>query len=756
MAANVNPASPLVSRLLPSRPGPAQPESGGNRTAEEGGTRIVRGACPHDCPDTCALLVTVEDGRVTRVAGDPDHPSTHGSLCTKVSRYAERTHSPDRLLQPMRRVGRKGSGAFEAISWDAALDEIAGRLGAIAARDPQRILPYSYAGTMGLVQGESMAARFFNRLGSSLLDRTICSAAGKAGLTYTLGGAVGMDVERFAESKLIILWGTNSITSNLHFWTFAQQAKRLGAKLIAIDPHRTATAEKCHQHVALLPGTDAALALGLVASLARQGLLDHDYIRDHTLGFEALLERAVRWTPERVAGVCGIDAAVVDELACDYGTLAPAAIRLNYGMQRVRGGANAARLIAGLPALVGAWRHPSGGMLLSSSGDFTVDWRALQRPDLTPAPLRDRRRVVNMSTIGDALLEADPPIEALVVYNSNPVAVAPDSSKVIRGFEREDLFTVVLDHFRTDTADMADILLPATTQLEHLDIHTSYGHRYWMLNQPAIAPLGEALPNSEIFRRLAGRMGFDEPCFADSDLVLAAQAVDRTGRTTPQALRRDGDSHVGSPLESPPGSSTGSSLESSLDDEAARSFLSPLLAQGWLKMDLAAAPFADGNFPTPSGKVEFYSSRLAQAGEDPLPDYLPPYESAASNPELAARFPLAMISPPARNFLNSTFANVESLKAAEKDQQVHINPADARPRDIQDGQMVTVFNDRGSFSARAVLTASARPGVVMVPGVWWHKHSPGGRNVNMVTHQRLTDLGRGPSFYDCLVEIEAR
>jgi anaerobic selenocysteine-containing dehydrogenase len=712
--------------------------AGGDPASAPAGDRIVRGACPHDCPDTCALLVTVTEGRVSRVAGDPDHPTTHGALCTKVSRYAERTYSPNRLLHPMRRTGRKGSGSFEVISWEQALGEIAQRLAAIAARDPQRILPYSYAGTMGLVQGESMAARFFNRLGAAQLDRTICSAAGKAGLLYTLGGSVGMDVERFAESKLIILWGTNSITSNLHFWTFAQQAKRAGARLVAIDPYRTATAEKCHQHIALLPGTDAALALGLVASLARQGLLDHDYIRDHTVGFEALLERANRWTPDRVAAVCGIDAAVVDELARDLGTLAPAAIRLNYGMQRVRGGANAARLIAGLPALVGAWRHASGGMLLSSNGDYAVDWRSLQRPELVPAPMPgSRRRIVNMSTIGDALLQADPPIEAVVVYNSNPVAVAPDSSKVIRGFAREDLFTVVLDHFRTDTADHADILLPATTQLEHLDIHTSYGHRYWVMNQPAIAPMGEALPNSEIFRRLARRMGFDEPCFSDSDLVLAAQAIDRTGRSTPAALR-----------------GTASSATVPMDERQARELLAPLLTEGWLKMEGPAAPFAAGGFPTPSGKVEFFSSRLAAAGEDPLPDYLPPYESAASNPEVARSYPLAMISPPARNFLNSTFANVASLKAAEKDQQVHINPLDAHARNIRAGDPVRVFNERGSFQARAVVTEAARTGVVMVPGVWWHKHSPGGRNVNMVTHQRLTDLGRGPSFYDCLVEVE--
>ena len=697
------------------------------------------------------MLVTVEDGRATRVAGDPDHPTTHGALCTKVSRYAERTYSPERLLHPMRRIGPKGSARFEAISWAAALQEIGERLGDIAARNPQGILPYSYAGTMGLVQGESMAMRFFNRLGASHLDRTICSSAGKTGLMYTLGGPVGMDVERFAESKLILLWGTNSITSNLHFWTFAQEAKRRGARLIAIDPHRTATAEKCHQHIALLPGTDSALALGMIASLARQGLLDHDYIRDYTIGFEALLDRANQWTPERVGTVCGIDPAIVDDLAREFGSRTPAAIRLNYGMQRVRGGANAARLIAGLPALVGAWRHAAGGMLLSSNGDFAIDWQALQRPDLAPDGPARAVRTINMSTIGDALLQADPPIEALIVYNSNPVAVAPDSSKVIEGFRRDDLFTVVLEHFRTDTADHADILLPATTQLEHLDIHTSYGHRYWVMNQPAIEPLGEALPNSEIFRRLARQMGFDEPCFSDTDLMLAAQGVNRQGRSTPVALRATGPQPAGSRRDA-----DAACASAPHDDESARRMLAPLLEAGWLKMDVPAAPFAEGGFPTPSGKVEFSSSRLAALGEDPLPDYVPPHESVASNPGLAARYPLAMISPPARNFLNSTFANVASLKASEKDQQVHLNPVDALSRGIVEGAIVTVFNERGSFIARAVVTDAARAGVAMVPGVWWHKHSTGGRNVNMVTHQGLTDLGRGPTFYDCLVEVEAR
>src|SRR5687767_5360368 len=490
------------------------------------GRQQVRGACPHDCPDTCALITTVEDGVAVKVAGNPDHRPTDGVLCTKVSRYAERTHHPDRLLYPLRRSGPKGSGVFERVSWDEALQDIAGRLHAIAVQDPQAIVPYSYAGTMGLVQGESMAARFFNKLGASFLDRTICASAGGEGLTQTLGGKVGMKVEFFAQSRLILIWGSNSIASNLHFWRLAQVAKRAGAKLVCIDPRRSETAEKCHEHVQLRPGTDAALALALMHELIVNDWLDHDYIEQHTLGWDGLRERALRWTPERAGAVCGVPAEQIRSLARDWGTTQPAAIRLNYGMQRVRGGGNAVRLVAILPCLVGAWRHRAGGLLLSSSGWFPVDRAALQRPDL----LGDRQpRTINMSTIGDDLLRESsaafgPRIEALVVYNSNPVAVAPESPKVVKGFSREDLFTVVLEHFLTDTADHADYVLPATTQLEHLDVHLSYGHSYALINEPAIPPLGEARPNTSVFRDLAQRMGFDEPCFRDSDEDMARVA----------------------------------------------------------------------------------------------------------------------------------------------------------------------------------------------------------------------------------------
>ena len=670
---------------------------------------LVRGACPHDCPDTCALLTTVENGRAVKVQGNPAHAQTDGVLCTKVLRYTERTYHPERLLTPLRRVGPKGSGQFQPVGWDEALDDIAARLQAIAARDPQAILPYSYAGTMGLVQGESISARFFHRLGASLLDRTICASAGAEGLTYTLGGKVGMKVQHFAESKLIVIWGSNSIGSNLHFWRIAQEAKRRGARLVCIDPRRSETVDKCHEHIALRPGTDAALALAVMHELVVHGWLDPDYIDRHTLGWDALRERALQWPPERAAEVCGVPVEQIRRLARDWGTTKPAAIRLNYGMQRVRGGGNAVRAVACLPALTGAWRHRAGGLLMSSSGHFPVRRAALQRPDL----LGERRpRTVNMSTIGDDLLrpaspDFGPKIEALVVYNSNPVAVAPESGKVVQGFAREDLFTVVLEHFQTDTADYADYILPATTQLEHWDIHTTYGHTDVLLNRPAIAPVGQTRTNTDIFRALAGRMGFDEPCFADSDEQLCRMAI--------------GDEND----------------------------FAVLLEHGFASLPVPDAPFAQGGFPTPSGKCEFFSQRLADMGLDGLPDHIPNYETPGSD----ACYPLAMISPPARNFLNSTFVNVQSLRDIESEPLLEIHPQDAAARGIADGDVVEVFNDRGRYRCKAQVCERARPGVVNGLGIWWRKLGLNGTNVNELTSQHLTDLGRAPVFYDCLVEV---
>ena len=682
--------------------------------------KIVRAACPHDCPDTCAMLVTVEGGRAVRVAGDPDHPFTRGTLCTKVNNYHERTHSPDRVRTPLRRAGRKGEGRFVPVSWDEALDEVAAKFRALAesAEGPETIMPYSYCGTMGLVQSESMDRRFFHRLGASQLDRTICATAGTEGLLSTVGAKLGTDPERFSEARLILLWGTNTITSNVHLWPFILEARKRGARLVAIDPRRTRTADQCHEHVALLPGTDAALALGLMHVIFAEGLEDKDYLERHTVGAEELRRHVREYGPARVAEICGIEAETIVRLAREYAGVRPAVIRLNYGVQRHAGGGMAVRAITCLPAVTGAWRDPAGGALLSTSGTFPLDYERLQRPDLMPAP---RPRTLNMSALGDALTKTDsPPVRALYVYNSNPAAVAPDQARVLEGLRREDLFTVVHEQFMTDTCDFADIVLPATTQLEHFDLHKAYGHFYLTINEPAIAPLHEAKPNTEVFRLLAARLGFDDECLQDSDEEIARQALD-------------------------------------VDHPALRGITLELLRErGWVRMNLPEdfAPFADGGFKTRSGKCELYSETLAARGLPGVPEFIPPAESRRSAPALAEKFPLALITPAAHAFLNSSFANLPKQLRQERAPFVEINPRDAAARGVADGDRVRAFNERGSCELTAVVTTRARAGVVVSPSVWWNKLSPGGTGVNQLTSQTLTDLGGGATFYDALVEIE--
>ena len=678
--------------------------------------RIVKAACPHDCPDTCAMEIAVEDGVAVEVRGGA-MPFTEGTLCTKVAKYLDRTYSKERLLHPLRRIGAKGPGAgrLERISWDEALDEIVARFKAIAAEDPQQILPCSYAGTMGLAQYMSMDRRFFNRLGASLLDRTLCSSAGKAGVKITLGASVGMDPERFDKARLILIWGSNPVVSNLHLWSRCQEAKRRGAKLIAIDPWRSQTAEKCHQHIRPLPGTDAALALGMMHVIIGEGRIDRDYVERHTLGFEQLKERVGQYPPEKVARICGIGAEEVVNLAREYASASPAAIRVNYGLQRHAGGGMAVRTIACLPALVGAWRDAAGGVVLTTGDFYTLDHKTLERPDL----IRGSPRTINQAALGDALTSATPPVKAVYVYNNNPVAVCPDSNKVIAGFSRQDLFAVVHDIFLTDTADYADIVLPATTQLEHYDVHKSYGHLYVVANNPAIAPVGEAKPNSEVFRLLAKRMGFTEACFDDSDEDLCRQAL---GAGAPRMRGIEWHS---------------------------------LKEQGWQRLTVPEvyAPFAEGGFPTPSGKCEFYSETALKMGLDPLPGYTPPRENVHSAPELARRYPLAFISPPCRDFLNSSFANLPFALASAKEPRLDIHPDDARARGIAGGDRVRVFNDRGSYTLKAAVSDRTRPGVVVAPSVWWKKLSPDGRNANDLTSQAIADMGGAATYYDCLVEV---
>ena len=673
------------------------------------------------------MLVTVQDGRATRVAGDPDHPHTRGFLCAKVNRYVERTYHRDRLMRPMRRVGPKGRGQLAPISWHEALDEVAARLGAIAASadGPQAILPYSYAGTMGLVQGSSIDRRFFHLLGASMLDRTICSMAGTVGMRMTVGASIGADVEGIPEADLVLLWGTNTLTSNPHMWPFVLEARARGASVIAIDPIRTRTAAQCDEWLAIQPATDAALALGMMHVLFAEGLQDREYLAAHTLGEEQLRTRVAEYPPDRVAAITGLSADSIVSLARRYGRARAAFIRVNYGLQRHAGGGMAVRTIACLPAITGHWRRPGGGVQLSTSGNFQFNKQALERPDLSP-PVR----TINMIRLGEALTAADaagaggaggggPPVRALVVYNSNPAAVAPDRAAVRRGLAREDLFTVVLEHFQTDTADYADILLPATTQLEHWDLHYAYGHHYATLNRPAIEPLGECKPNSEIFRLIAARMGLDHPSLRDDDLTLIHQALDT------QSPKLEGVT------------------------------IEALLERGWVRLNVPRpyVPFADGGFPTPSGKCEFYSARLEGMGLDPLPTYTPPYECVNEAPELAARYPLTLISSPAHQFLNTTFVNVDSLRRGAREPECLLHPLDAERRGIGVGARVAVYNDRGAFTATARVEETIRPGVVWAPSIWWGKLAPDGRNANETTSQRETDMGHGAVFYDNLVEV---
>ncbi|WP_349260528.1 molybdopterin oxidoreductase family protein [Longimicrobium sp.] len=686
---------------------------------------VVRGACPHDCPDTCAMLVHVRDGRAVRVQGDPAHPVTQGFLCTKVNRYVERTYHADRLTVPLRRVGPKGEGRFEPATWDQALDDIARRLNAIRSGPdgPQAILPYSYAGTMGLVQGGSMDRRLFHRIGASLLARTICSAAGSEGWRATYGDRLGPTPEEAEHARLVLLWGTNTLTSNPHLWPALRRARKRGARLIAIDPIRTRTAAQCDQWLAIRPGTDAALALAMMHVAFRDGLADLDYLAAHTVGWEALRDRVLDdWSPARAAPTVGLAEGEIEALAAAYATTRPSFIRLNYGLQRHAGGGMAVRVLSLLPAVTGAWRDAGGGATLSVSGAFKPNGAALERPEWVPPGTR----TINMVQLGDALTLSDagvggPPVKALVVYNSNPGAVAPDLRKVREGLRREDLFTVVLEHFRTDTADYADWVLPATTQLEHWDVHTTYGHLYVTLNRPSIAPVGESLPNAEIFRRLAARMGLDDPAFRDDDVTLIRQALD----SAHPWMR-------------------GITLER-------------LLEEGWARLDVPRdwRPYADPHPSTPTGKIQIVAPELARLGLDPLPTFIPPAESVEAAPERAAAFPLMLLSPPEHPFMNSTFVNVPALSRAAGEAKLLLHPNEAAVRGIAEGDRVRTFNDRGDFIARAVVTEDVRPGVAVSYGVRWASRSEDGSTVNDTTSQRLSDLGGGASFYDNAVEVEA-
>jgi len=701
--------------------------------------KTVLAACPHDCPDTCSMIVTVENDRVVKVSGNPDHPFTDGRLCVKVNHYEERVHHPDRVLYPLKRSGPKGSGEFTRISWQRALDEIAKRWKEIVqTHGPTAILPYSYLGTEGILNGLNVGDAFFNKLGATISERTFCDSAACTGYVMTVGPSPGTDPESFVHSRYIILWACNTVSTNLHHWPFLAEAQRRGAKIVVVDPMKTRTARQADWHIPIKPGTDGALAMAMINVITAENLVDRDYVETYTVGYEELVERAKQFPPEKVARITGIPTDDIRKLAREYASTRPSVIRIGVAVERHSGGGQTVRALTCLPALVGAWRDVGGGILQLPIWAFPVKWDALMRPEW----IKPGTRVLNQWKLGAALtgeLKLDPPIQSLLVYNANPMVVAPEQEKIVEGLAREDLFTVVSEHFVTDTARYADIVLPATTQMEQYDIMFSWGHFYLSLNQRAIAPRGEAVPNTELFRRLAAAMGLDDPFFKRSDEEMAVESLDWSSPAlagiTMEQLERDGYARlkVGTPD--------------------------------------TYAPHAQGNFPTPSGKVELKASMAAggnfvlplfrqgsnefQDGTavDPLPTYIAPQESSDTNKTLAAKYPLNILTPKNHAFLNSGYANIARQLGHAGEQYVMIHPSDARARGISEGEWIEVFNDRGRFQAEAQVSDEVRPGVIVSPLGYWASVSPGGRSANVVNASRYADLGRGPTFSDTLVEV---
>jgi anaerobic selenocysteine-containing dehydrogenase len=722
--------------------------------------QVVHAACPHDCPDACGVLITVEDGHATKIQGDPGHPVTRGFLCAKVAKYLDRVYSPDRVLYPMRRVAAKGfaakqrrfaphgripstalgtssyppaqesTQAWQRISWDEALDEIAGRFRKIIAESgSEAILPYSYGGTLGALNGASMDRRFFSRLGASQLERAICSAAGEAGLQSVHGEKLGTEPEQFIHSRYIIAWASNIHGNNVHLWPFIAEARRKGAKLVVIDPYRTRTAACADWYLPINPGTDGALALAMMHVIIGEGLHDADYLAKYTLGFDALREKVRAYPPERVAQWTGISAQDIRKLAREYATVRPSVIRLNYGVQRSEGGGMATRAIAMLPCVIGSWKEVGGGLQMSTSGAFGLNKDALTRPDLKPEGLQHTPRTVNMVELGNALNTlSDPPVKALFVYNSNPAAVCPNHNEVVRGLKRPDLFTVVHEQFFTDTTDYADIVLPATTFFEHKDLQTAYGHYYLQVSDQAIEPLGKCRANVEVFRDLAGRMGFEDPCFGESvdEMIDGALASSNPWLEGINRERLERERQVRLNLSGQGSVASGQS--------------EPFL------------PFANGNFRTSSGKAELYSEAMKVQGLDPVAEFTPPAESRHGGQ--GAAFPLELLARKADNFLNSTFSNLPSVQEMEETNLLEIHSADARTRGIADGEMVRVYNHRGEIFLQARVDGAVQPGVVAAR-LNWAKLGPGLRNINVLTSEKLSDLGNSATFYSVLVEVES-
>ncbi len=697
----------------------------------------VLGACPHDCPDTCSMITTVQDGQAIDVRGNPDHPFTRGTLCGKVDKFLDRVYSPDRVLYPLRRVGEKGSGQFERISWDEALKEICNRFQSIIAEyGAEAIMPYCFSGHQGILNGLMVTDAFFNRLGASIAEKTLCSSGCATAFELSCGLTYGLDPEAFVDSKHIVLWASNVITTNIHLWHFITEARKRGAKLVVIDPVRTRTAKQADWHLVIRPGTDAALALGIMNVIIQENLVDLDYIEKYTVGYAELKARASEFSVDRVSQITGVSVEDIQILARDYATTQPSVIRLGVALERQTGGGNAIRAICCLPALVGAWRKTGGGLVQATLWPFPLNLDAIQRPDF----IKPGTRIINQWHLGTAIageMALDPPIQSLFVCNSNPLLSSADQDKMVAGLSREDLFTVVSEQFITDTASFADIILPAATQIEQLEIMFSWGHLYLTYNPPAIQPLGEAVSNTELFRRLAVSMGFTDDCFQLTDEQMVQEFLDWSAPVMEE-----------------------------ID-------LEQLKQRGYAKLKLNPMPHAEGNFPTPSGKMEFISS-LAKNGDfvipslrqglaerqsgkalDPLPNYIPPAESALTNPELAARYPLSLLSIKPHSFLNSSYGNLPKHLKLEGSLKVLIHPQDAAVRGIVHKQSVQVFNDRGNFQAIAHITDDIQPGVIASPLGQWRKLSPLYKTIAALIATTYSDLGRAGAVSDTLVEVAA-
>jgi anaerobic selenocysteine-containing dehydrogenase len=694
----------------------------------------VHGTCHHDCPDSCGWTVTVEHGSgaapvAVKLRGNPDHPYSAGELCPKVNRFLDRVYSPDRLLHPMRRVGPKGEGRFEPISWDEALTEIVATLHRVVDRyGPEAVLPFSDAGNQSLLAMMGLSGRFFGHMGASNLLRAICGPTVGAGMRMTNGTGRGMDPLELEHSRLILLWGTNTRLTNRHLWPTIETARSRGARLIVIDPIRTLTAEAVEpargdRFVQPLPGTDVAMMLAMMHVIIRDGMTDDEWIAAHTVGFDELREAVADWTPGRAAAVTGVEASAIEQLAVDYATTRPAAIRTLIGAEHHENGAMFFRTLACLPALTGAWAHRGGGIAKSvgSYADALVDERAVVRPDLQTADGRRAPRILNMSRLGEILTTphageaAGPGVHALVVWNCNPLVVVPNAELVRTGLERDDLFTVVHEQFLTDTARYADIVLPATTQIESDDVVPAWGHLWMGWNGAAIQPVGESCSNTELFRRLARAMGYTEPSLFDDDETLIRQALPTVDL-----------------------------------DEFRR--------VGWVRVPYPSdgRPFGDGVFETPSGRAELASDQLERMGQPRVPTFVAPREGPAGDRDLLARYPLQLLTPKHHTrFLNSSYSHLPKHGAAEGAPFVEMDPADAAARALHDGALARVWNDRASVALPVRLSERLRPGVVAIPFGWWSAQHPDGKIANSLTNDTLTEWGGGVAYSDTLVQVEA-